>query len=606
MDGLYWLDGKYNSNGDSRSWQLNIRNTYANYETSLTYKTLIEKNPNKRPMVLSRAGWPGIQRYAMNWSGDNSASWDHCRHNIRLGLSTMISGQVNFGHDVGGFIGDSSGELMTRWTQWAAFTPLLRNHSQYSDREREPWRYNQPYAENMIAAIKFRYKMMPYFYSLIHQSTVTGIPMNSPTVMHFTDDIDAHTYNDYDFMVGDYMLVSPVYEDKANERYTYLPKGVKWFNWHNDNKFDGGNWVKVNAPIEILPIFVREGAIIPMGPIASSMKDLAKNKPTWLDINIWPAEHSFFELYEDDGISQEYLNGNFAKTRMEASLNGSSFTFKIADKRGYYETGREVYILKVHNITHENEVSVNGRLLTKYNLEKDLYDNQQGFSYNKNKKLLIIKVRDTKREINISAVKDLSITPTEDNWKRTIVLMQKETLRGQKMFIRGGINHDYGNANGRNCRENNFECAIPIKHLNLYNNSTYPLKSGDDYLDWSGTENDQNSAAFGTPLDWTTNNWPEDWGNAPYYDNSGYGLTDINSYGMHYWIMETIMDCSKTENGWFELKAIISNSTDNIDWEGDINQSQTPYTSNNHFALCGKLNVFKMNQNEPVDITDVD
>jgi len=183
-------------------------------------------------------------------------------------------------------------------------------------------------------------------------------------------------------------------------------------------------------------------------------------------------------------------------------------------------------------------------------------------------------------------------------------MIEGQTSDGQDMFIRGGIDHGYANSTlGRNCTTSNFECAIPIRFLNDKNETTDGWKSGDNYLDWYGKEGAQGDDDHGTPqgsaLDWTTNAWPSNWGAKPLYAVDGFGETPLNTYGHHYWIMEVEMDCSATVNGWFELKSYISNGPG---WEGDVSQSNTPYSSGNHFAQCGKKNVFKRGQSDPVEI----
>ncbi|GGX41509.1 family 14 glycosylhydrolase [Saccharospirillum salsuginis] len=187
------------------------------------------------------------------------------------------------------------------------------------------------------------------------------------------------------------------------------------------------------------------------------------------------------------------------------------------------------------------------------------------------------------------------------DFQRTVIFMYGQTQSGQDMFIRGGIDHNYANTNlGRNCSTSNFECAIRIQHNNLLNDTTAPWKEGDLYLDWYGLEANQGAGAEGTAMDWTTDYWPDSWGTKRTVPVDGYGEEALNNYGDHYWMLDVQMDCSKTVNGWFELKSYISNGPG---WEGDISQSGTPYASNNHFAQCGKINVFQRD-NSAVQILD--
>lgn len=184
--------------------------------------------------------------------------------------------------------------------------------------------------------------------------------------------------------------------------------------------------------------------------------------------------------------------------------------------------------------------------------------------------------------------------PTED-WQRTVIFMQAQTLSGQDMFIRGGIDHNYANTQlGRNCQSNNFECAMPIRHNNLRNTTTIPWKNNESYLDWYGSEANQSAAAEGTALDWTTNIWPSNWGELRTVANDGFGEEALNIWGQHYWMLDVDMDCTKAVNGIFEVKAFVKNGQG---WEGDIAQADAPYSSNNHFAECGKINTFVFDSN---------
>jgi alpha-amylase len=193
-----------------------------------------------------------------------------------------------------------------------------------------------------------------------------------------------------------------------------------------------------------------------------------------------------------------------------------------------------------------------------------------------------------------------------NKFKRTVVLIYGETFSGQDMFIRGGIDHEYANTQlNRSCSELNFDCAIAIRHNNLKNATTRPWKNGDAHLDWYGKENGQNELshgilAQGTPLDWTIDKWPQDWGTKRTVLNDGFGEEPLNTFGPHYWMLDVDMDCSKTVDGWFEFKSYISNGPG---WEGDINQPNTPYSSKNHFGKCGYVNVYKRNQGNPVKMS---
>ncbi len=204
----------------------------------------------------------------------------------------------------------------------------------------------------------------------------------------------------------------------------------------------------------------------------------------------------------------------------------------------------------------------------------------------------------------IAIHKNAKVTGTSNaaDWQRTMIFIEAETASGQDMFVRGGIDHQAAaNQLGITCTDTNYACAVPIVHNNLRNATTASWKANDNYLDWYGVESSQSAEAEGSALDWTTNSWPAEWGALKTVADDGYGETPYNTWGSHFWMLDVQMDCSKTVNGWFELKAYVKNGQG---WEGDISQSGTPYPSTNHMAQCGKKNMFRFGQST-VQISDL-
>jgi hypothetical protein len=185
--------------------------------------------------------------------------------------------------------------------------------------------------------------------------------------------------------------------------------------------------------------------------------------------------------------------------------------------------------------------------------------------------------------------------PQTTHVRRTIIFVYGETEPGQDMFIRGGIDHAKAKELlGLDCTAANLACAIPITHRNLRNATTAPWKTGDSVLDWYGHETAQSAAAAGTPADWTTAMWSADLVPLKTVATDGFGLEPTNRFGVHYWMIDVDMDCSKAieVNGrrWFELKTFISNGPG---WEADVHQPDAPYASTNHVGRCGEINVFR-------------
>lgn len=196
------------------------------------------------------------------------------------------------------------------------------------------------------------------------------------------------------------------------------------------------------------------------------------------------------------------------------------------------------------------------------------------------------------------------VTPqSTSDWRRTVIFIYGDTTAGQDMFIRGGLDHQHANTTlGRNCQSSNLECAMPIQHRNFRNTTTAPWKHNDIHLDWHEVQDDQRPDAEGTALDWNSDHWPSNWGQIRQVSVDGYGVSPLNTFGMHNWMLDVDMDCSPSASGWFELKSFLSNGPG---WENNIQQSGTPYSSGNHFAECGKSNVFIRNQNNPILITNL-
>jgi alpha-glucosidase len=366
-NGLLWCDGRYGlSTTDSRRQWSNEHNYFGLRCAATSYGALLAQNPNKRPFVLSRSGSCGLQRYAVSWSGDTAANWTYARTCIRFGTSAMISGAAWYGHDLGGFAGTVDGELLTRWHEWGALLPFFRNHSRKGDnvwpdgnQGREPWRFPDPYQSAMRSCIQFRYQLMPYLYTLAYNASQTGEPMNTPPVFKYYADQNTASLNDYEFMAGDYLLAAPVYNQGDTTRTVYLPyaPGVGWYHWWSNVRYSGGNTVTVSAPLGQLPLFVRSGAIIPMGP---TMQSTSQFQPNYMDINCWPEGSSSLTLYEDEGEGWGYTNGVYASVTFNSSRTATNWDFTIGARQGSYQPGHTNYFIYVYNPSTVQDVQLNG------------------------------------------------------------------------------------------------------------------------------------------------------------------------------------------------------------------------------------------------------
>jgi alpha-glucosidase len=233
--------------------------------TRATFEAQAQRQPKQATFTVTRGGPPGIQRYAQSWSGDNTTSWDSLRWNIRTGLQMSLSGLFNVGHDVGGFAGPvPDPELFVRWVQACCLNPRMVMNSWKADGTNNvPWLHASVTAE-VVAAIRLRYRLMPYLWSLFERAHMRHEPIIRPTFYNFPDDEACFCDSD-DFMLGDALLVAPVVQQGANTRRVYLPAGPSaWFDFHTGQRFAAGTVQEVAAPLASLPLFVRAGASVPL------------------------------------------------------------------------------------------------------------------------------------------------------------------------------------------------------------------------------------------------------------------------------------------------------------------------------------------------------
>ncbi|RFZ82060.1 DUF4968 domain-containing protein [Mucilaginibacter terrenus] len=279
-----------------------IRSSYEGYRAAL--------GGNKRPFVLTRSGYAGLQRYAALWTGDNRAEDSHMLAGIRLMNSLGLSGVPYTGMDVGGFTGGASPYLYARWMQIGAFNPYMRNHTQINTKSSEPWAYGEEVLEITRNYINLRYKLLPYLYSTFYEAKESGQPVMRSLAIDYTHDENVYngTYEN-EYMFGHAFLVFPFDSQTQIER-MYFPAG-KWYDLYNGTIQQGNAHVKTELGMSKLPVFVRESSIIPM----QSLVQTTAERPTdTLTIHVYQgAVNNKFVYYEDDGESYNYEKGDFYK-----------------------------------------------------------------------------------------------------------------------------------------------------------------------------------------------------------------------------------------------------------------------------------------------------
>lgn len=289
--------------------QKEMHNQYAHYEAKATQAGMRALLKNQRPFVLSRAAFAGTQRLAAVWTGDNSSTWEHMEMSIPMFLNMGMSGFSMVGSDVGGYAGDPSAEMMIRWMQLGAFTPLFRNHAAIGTRHQEPWCFGDEAQAAMKKAVDMRYRLRSYLYSALWQSHQEGIPIMRP--IYFLDQTDVRLYDVNDqFLFGDHLMVCPILRPGQRQRMVLFPKG-EWVEFKTGKRFTEDVAI-VEAALDEIPIFVRAGAVIPLD-MPSQFDPEGEIEELEL-IHFEGEENLKTKLYFDDGQSFAFESGAYRES----------------------------------------------------------------------------------------------------------------------------------------------------------------------------------------------------------------------------------------------------------------------------------------------------
>lgn len=380
-----------------------LHNIYGMLMCQSTYEGLEKLLQGERPFVLTRAGYAGIQRYAAVWTGDNRSYWEHMKLSMSMGLNLGLSGVAFTGSDIGGFMHHASGELLARWTQLGVFTPFCRNHSAIDTRNQEPWTFNSEVEEVCRQYIQLRYRMLPYMYSLFYNSTRTGLPIMRPLVLEYPSDPQTFNLNDQ-FLLGKDLLVAPICEPGKEHRVVYLPEGT-WYDYWNGIRYEGKSHILVHAPLNVLPLFVKAGAIIPQTKLAQHTGQGRWNE---LEIHVYGggksdavvdhAQHlaDTFLLYEDDGLTDAYKQGVYNAIKLMIGEDERRFTIQAsyeADGLGQAnsmdESGRSMTFI----IHHLSFIPKSVNQIFEVDDRKHLEQQGSGWYYDKQDNQLYIKLQ---------------------------------------------------------------------------------------------------------------------------------------------------------------------------------------------------------------------
>ena len=329
-------------------------NIYGFQMARCTYEGAKRILNNRRPFVLSRSGFSGIQNYSAVWTGNNVASDDHLLLGSRMLNSLGISGIAFTGNDIAGFLGDASSNLYARWLTIGVFTPLFRGHTILNSKNAEPWCFGEKVENIAKNYIKLRYMLLPYIYSTFYECSKTGIPIVRTLAIDYPDDnkiFDLNYQNQYLF--GEYFLISPVSSMREISK-IYLPIG-DWYDFYTDSIHKGKTEVYYETPINKIPIFIKSGAIIPMQNEVGYNSSYISKK---LSFHVYKSNsHEKFLYYEDDGISYSNERSNFYIRSIENSKN----TIIFGVPRGEYISKYKKFEIIFHgfHFNNRNEIYVN-------------------------------------------------------------------------------------------------------------------------------------------------------------------------------------------------------------------------------------------------------
>ncbi|HWY06409.1 MAG TPA: glycoside hydrolase family 31 protein [Candidatus Acidoferrales bacterium] len=324
---------------------LEIHNVYGMENSRATYEGLRKLDPNLRPFVLTRATYAGGQRYAATWTGDNTSSWDHLRLTTPMLLNLGLSGFGMSGADVGGFIGTPGPALLTRWTELATFQPIDRNHTNKGSGDKEVWVHGPEQEAIRRRYIEERYRLMPYLYTLVEELSRTGLPVVRPLFLEFpraTKDLqplDLKAGNE--FLFGPDLLVAPPPFPEQPEAYALkLPPGV-WYDYWTGEKVqqtttpDGADAAepRIQPKLDILPVYVREGSIIPLQPLVQSTEEKPQGP---LTLRVYPGKDCRGYMYLDDGKTLAYTRGEFLRLEFSCTVTPTGVELKVGERKGSY------------------------------------------------------------------------------------------------------------------------------------------------------------------------------------------------------------------------------------------------------------------------------
>jgi alpha-glucosidase len=334
-----------------------LHNVYGLLMGEATYNGMKKQLNGKRPFLLTRSGFAGVQKYAAVWTGDNRSFWEHLQLSLPMVMNLGLSGIPFAGPDVGGFAHDANGELLARWTQVGAFTPYFRNHSAIGTLRQEPWSFGKKYEEIIKKYIELRYQWLPQLYTLFAEAYRSGMPVMRPLMLEYPNDKNTQNLNDQ-FMIGDNVIVAPIMQPSVVHRVAYLPEG-DWVDYWTDEVFAGGKHHQVKAPLEVLPIFIKQGTAVSLSKVRHS-SEAADNK-RYLHVYYKENSKTNFKMYDDDGKTFGYESGVYCQKSFDIEVADGEVSIAVSVEGDFKPAWREIDVV-IHGAPELTTVAVNGEI----------------------------------------------------------------------------------------------------------------------------------------------------------------------------------------------------------------------------------------------------
>jgi alpha-glucosidase len=339
-----------------------VKNVYALLMARATYEGSLRAFPSRRPFVLTRAGFAGVQRYAAVWTGDAQSTWDHLAMTPAMLAGMSVSGIAFVGSDIGGFGGSPPPELYARWFEVGALSPFFRSHVATGAPDQEPWSFGVEVENVARRMLALRYALLPYWYGAYVAATRAGSPIVRPLWFEFPADEGALQHDD-EFFVGPSLLAAPVVGANVTTRDVYLPPGL-FYDYYTGAAYQGPATITMPAPLGRIPLFVRAGSALPTQDVVDYVGAPGSGRK-YLDV--FPdavGTSSSVDLYEDDGETTAHLSGAFATTTVSSAVTRGGLTLDVGAPSGPFRTAATALIVRIHGIaTAPAELRVDGAIV---------------------------------------------------------------------------------------------------------------------------------------------------------------------------------------------------------------------------------------------------